>query len=290
MDKFYRLATEEERAFYTDQLYPLQDRVFQVVLPLGDALYLTGGTALARYHYHHRLSDDLDFFVQDDQLAILANDLIARVQDQGLLVDVEQVSAWFARFFVVDGSTRLKVDMVRDPHLTGALHQLPSGIWTNSVADMGANKITAFEDRAEIKDIIDLYYICQHHDLSSLFDLADGKRIPVAYEHLLTINQQGVVGMALLTQPLSATALEGFLAQLQAATEAEVKKKEMIARQQIDHLVADLLWDFPPESRFLSPTSLPVLRRRIHRLSLPHRRVIASSLQATSSQQLSTEP
>jgi hypothetical protein len=37
--------------------------------------YLTGGTALARFHFQHRLSEDLDFFTQDAQLPYIANEL-----------------------------------------------------------------------------------------------------------------------------------------------------------------------------------------------------------------------
>jgi predicted nucleotidyltransferase component of viral defense system len=34
--------------------------------PLGQRFFLTGGTALAAFHLHHRLSDDLDLFTLDD--------------------------------------------------------------------------------------------------------------------------------------------------------------------------------------------------------------------------------
>jgi hypothetical protein len=274
IEQFYRLASDDELAFYDSQLYPLQDRVFEEVAVFGDALYWTGGTALARVHFQHRLSDDLDFFTPTAQLPYLANELIARLQQRGLAVTVEQMTAWFVRFFVGGDAVQLKIDLVRDAQLTGPLIRLPQGIYTNSVSDIGANKITAFEDRAEIKDIIDLYYICQTVEMQSLFALADRKRVPVAYERLLTINQQGVSGRALLLKPVDAAELERFLRRLRAATEEEVKKKEIAARMEGERLIAGLLWDFPPEERTLSAVSRPVLRRRLAQLSLPHRRAV----------------
>jgi hypothetical protein len=283
IDQAYRLATDNEIAFYADRLYPLQDMVFAEAAIFADDVYLTGGTALARFHFQHRLSEDLDFFTQDAQLPYIANDLIARLQHRGLTVAVEQVSAWFARFFVVDQDVRLKIDMVRDALLTGELARLPQGIFTNSLLDIGANKITAFEDRAEVKDIIDLYYICQTVELPTLFALADRKRVPVAYEQLLTINQQGVSGSALLIKPIAVDALNDFLVRLRSATEAEIKKKELQAEQEADQIIADLLWDFPPEARRISEQSRPVLQRRLRRLSLPRRRVVAASLLAQES-------
>lgn len=225
IEQFYRLASGDELTFYYNRLYPLQDRVFQEVAAFGDALYLTGGTALARVHFQHRLSDDLDFFTPTAQLPFLANELIARLQQCGLAVTVEQMTAWFVRFFVEDDNVRLKIDLVRDAQLTGALVRLPQGIYSNNLSDIGANKITAFEDRAEIKDIVDLFYICQVVEMQSLFALADRKRVPVAYERLLTINQLGISGRALLLKALDVAELERFLNRLRAATEDEVKKK-----------------------------------------------------------------
>ncbi|MDP9107339.1 MAG: nucleotidyl transferase AbiEii/AbiGii toxin family protein, partial [Candidatus Eremiobacteraeota bacterium] len=58
----FRLATSEERAYFEGTLYPLQDRILEVVATYGDALVLTGGTALARLYLHHRYSDDIDLF------------------------------------------------------------------------------------------------------------------------------------------------------------------------------------------------------------------------------------
>lgn len=280
INQFCRQATPEEIAAYHHQLYPLQDIVFEVASIFKDTIYLTGGTALARFHFDHRLSEDLDFFTQGSQLQYIANELIARLQQRTLTVAVEQLSAWFVRFFVADQGIRLKVDMVRDTHLTGELTRLPQGIYTNSLTDIGANKITAFDDRAAIKDIVDLYYICQDYDLPSLFALADQKRVPVAYEHLLTINQQGISGSALLTKPLSDQAVGAFLTQLRLATEAEIKKKEQTAAQETEQIVAGLLWDYPPEARRITTRSRPVLRQRLPQLALPRRRVIEALLNA----------
>ena len=99
------------------------------------------------------------------------------------------------------------------------------GIFVYNLADLGANKITAFEDRAQIKDIIDLYYITRQIALEQLFTLADQKRVPVAYENLLTINTTGISGQALLTIDLIEQDLLDFVDDLRLKTEAEIKKK-----------------------------------------------------------------
>ncbi len=52
--------------YYTTSLYPLQDGILKIVTHLNTPFYLTGGTALSRCFFHHRYSDDLDFFVNAD--------------------------------------------------------------------------------------------------------------------------------------------------------------------------------------------------------------------------------
>ena len=49
--------------YYRNILYPLQDKVLNIMANLPVDFYLTGGTALSRAFLHHRYSDDLDFFV-----------------------------------------------------------------------------------------------------------------------------------------------------------------------------------------------------------------------------------
>ena len=49
------------------KLYALQDEILQIVFGLENDFYLTGGTALHRFYYNGRYSDDLDFFVSNSQ-------------------------------------------------------------------------------------------------------------------------------------------------------------------------------------------------------------------------------
>ena len=52
--------------YYRERLYPIQDGVFKIVRDLNLPFYLTGGTALSRFYFNHRYSDDLDFFVNEN--------------------------------------------------------------------------------------------------------------------------------------------------------------------------------------------------------------------------------
>ncbi|MBM3145505.1 MAG: nucleotidyl transferase AbiEii/AbiGii toxin family protein [Chloroflexi bacterium] len=278
--QFYRLATSEEQQYYRERLYPLQDRVMAVAALYDDNIYLTGGTALSRFYFQHRYSDDLDFFTTTDDLKLIATDLAARLKSSGLTIEIERLDIFFARFYVVEPWGMMKIEFSREFHLIDTLDKMAGGIYANSLQDIGANKITAFEDRAEIKDILDLFYIVRSISLEELFELADRKRVPVAYENLLAIHSVGISGKSLLIEPVSEEQLGLFLHALVAATEKEVKKKEALIRYDIHKIVTRLLWDFPLDERKITSNSVPVLQRRLQRLHLPARHVLESMLPA----------
>jgi hypothetical protein len=193
-------------------------------------------------------------------------------------VQVDKLEVYFARLYVEIENVSLKIDFAKEFNLVDPLQPTTQGIYINSLEDLGANKITAFEDRAAIKDIIDLYYITQQIPFAQLFQLADQKRVPVAYEQLLAINTTGITGQALVTQALPESALIEFFAQLKSETEIEVKKKEKKRIENLDPLLQRLLWDFPPERRGINAASRPVLKQRLRTLPLPDRNALAKQL------------
>ena len=56
----------EYSTYYETKLYPLQDEVLKKLKSLEQPFYLTGGTAVSRGYLHHRYSDALDLFVNND--------------------------------------------------------------------------------------------------------------------------------------------------------------------------------------------------------------------------------
>jgi predicted nucleotidyltransferase component of viral defense system len=276
--KSYRQATTEELNFCKNIFYPLQDMVFEVASLYGDKIYLTGGTALARFYFDHRLSDDLDFFTPTDDLKMIANDMRLRLIDAGYIVEVSSLEIYFARFFVVQDDVKLKVEFAKEFNLFDALVKTDKNIFVNSLEDIGGNKVMAFEDRATIKDVIDLYYITQRVSWERLFEIADTKRVPVAYENLLTFNIEGITGQALIRRELSPEELTTFINELKQEVEAEVKKKERLKTETVDNWLHGLLWDFPREKRTINEYSIPVLRRRLKKLPLPERRALEKVL------------
>jgi len=272
-------ATTQEVNYYFRTLYPIQDRILSAVgNHFGNAFYLTGGTALSRFYFHHRLSEDLDLFTGTENIKTAIPRLIKIIEDLGYEVVVENSSVTFGRLFVLIGNKRkLKIDLVADFPLENP--RKVSNFYVDTINNIAINKIIAFENRAELKDLVDLYFIVKNGiNLENLLELADKKRIPVPYEELLTINSIGLTGSVILLEKLEVKDIENFLKELKEILEKNVKKKVKEAEEKIEEIIYDLLWDFPIEERKISPTTIPVLKRRIKKLSYPKKKVITEHL------------
>lgn len=278
MDVPFRIATQEERAWYERSLYPLQDRLLAIAGGY-EELALAGGTALAREYVGHRYSDDLDLFTQSDRVDTLAAAVLGRAEREGLGVEVERRGTTFVRATVIDGATRLQVDFANDFRIVLPAH--PSAdlkVRVYSLRDLASNKISAFEDRAEAKDVIDLYFLTKSVGWSQIFADAERKRVPPAYDALEHILAQPVTGIALLVSELIEADYNRFVATLRAALTEEVKKKVAVATREIGTIVCNLLWDTPGEARTINTHTLPVLRRRVSQLALPERIALSAEL------------
>jgi len=158
-----------EAAYYLDVLYPLQDRVLATIALAETGFYLTGGTAASRGYLHHRFSDDLDLFVNDDRrFTLWADRLVQRlVADAAWRVEVLLREERFVRANVRAGEVDLKIEMVNDvPSRAGAVRDDPVLGRLDSPENILANKLTALVDREEPKDLADVWGFCCHMGLS----------------------------------------------------------------------------------------------------------------------------
>ena len=163
---------------YENILYPLQDKVLSIIDSLGTPFYLTGGTALSRFHFEHRYSDDLDFFVNNDpKFPDYIKSVIKSLAGRGIKHTVEKMDESFCRMTIED---TLKVDFVNDvPAYYGVVELRMSGPYSKIDNPMNilANKVTAFSDRDEPKDISDIWIISKKLpiDWKIIFTAADSK-------------------------------------------------------------------------------------------------------------------
>jgi hypothetical protein len=133
--------------------------------PFSRRFYLAGGTALA-LHLGHRVSVDLDFFSEADELLDDSRaEIVAALRERRVVDVLEDVV----------GNLLLEIE----GHHVGffgygyALLEPPdeiAGVRVGSLADVGLMKLDAIADRGARKDFYDAYFISQHISLDRLLD------------------------------------------------------------------------------------------------------------------------
>ena len=149
--------------FYLDKLYPLQDSVLRSMEILSTDFYLTGGTAISRAYFHHRYSDDLDFFVNASQTFSNQIDAIVNhLKSQFFDIKSGAKSESFHRLFITKDEVVLKIDFVNDVPFRKGEPQ-PTSIFerTDNVINILSNKISALS-RDEPKDLSDILLIARN--------------------------------------------------------------------------------------------------------------------------------
>ncbi len=131
--------------------------------------YFTGGTALSVFHLQHRFSDDLDFFTEGDVSIDFTNPLINSIAEKlKLSVRFTQIENTLVYELHEDNTMKLKVDFAKYPYKRLEKGLLSQGISVDSMLDIGANKIAAINNRNEVKDFVDCYFILKHFTLWDL--------------------------------------------------------------------------------------------------------------------------
>jgi hypothetical protein len=151
-----------DRSRYFERLYPLQDAVLAALAATDTGFYLSGGTAASRGYLHHRFSEDLDLFVNDDPaFGLWAARFIDRIAGSGRQTRVLLREPRFVRFEVAAQDTTLKIEMVNDvPAHIGSITLHPRLGRLDSAENILANKLTALADRDEPKDLADVWGFC----------------------------------------------------------------------------------------------------------------------------------
>lgn len=141
---------------------------------LSKKYYLAGGTALAEFYFQHRLSEDLDFFTEQE---LDLSELEKFVKLLGKFIPLEKVEyqhgfGLYTYFFYLKRPLKKhKIDFGQYPF---ALIQKPkniNGIKVESLYDIAVDKAHTISVRPRLRDFIDLYFILEKEKDWKLDDL-----------------------------------------------------------------------------------------------------------------------
>ena len=124
--------------------------------------YLSGGTALAEFYLHHRFSEDLDFF-SEEEFDLLSLDVLLKKIRAGLGITSIDFQQSYNRnlFFLHFKSAALKTEFTYFPFPRIEKGERKYGIEIDSLIDIAVNKLFTIYQRTNARDYIDLYCITQ---------------------------------------------------------------------------------------------------------------------------------
>lgn len=129
--------------------------------------FLTGGTALSRFYLNHRFSDDLDFFINDDEkfgdYVEVIYDAIQR-QSEWHLVGAQTVrTPAFVRLVIRKNEAALQNDFVNDiPYRVGKPDNTLAPCLIDTWQNILSNKIAA-ATRFAVKDMVDIVFLARRY-------------------------------------------------------------------------------------------------------------------------------
>ncbi len=200
-------------------LTPFQQQLLKAIgqSEIAENFYLTGGTALAAFFLHHRLSEDLDFFSPDpNAVRLVKAPLEATAARLEATVEFSRTFNTFVECFITSpAGERVKLDFAQDTpfRLLPTTLEPQFGLQIDSALDIASNKLAALFGRAAAKDFVDVFYI--HQEMLPFHDLlphAREKHVGMD-DYWLAISLRRVESIELLPRmikPLDLPTLQAF--------------------------------------------------------------------------------
>lgn len=189
-----------------DKIYAEQDRILTALKKLRNFPFvLSGGTALSRFYFHHRFSEDLDFFCEEIDFSFeKIEKIMILLRKEGFSCKLSTQSArpghLAAAIYEIGRKTRIKVDFLEDPF---------SGMWNpvqrksdagytfrvDALDQIYYRKFFALIEQwhkirriRRTKDLVDLYALHRYHrSIEKTVEYYRRHRVPVLEEKLIVI-------------------------------------------------------------------------------------------------------
>lgn len=132
-----------------------------------DNFYLTGGTALAGFYLKHRLSEDLDFF-SEQEFDASSISVFFQKNKKNLEVQSVDFQQSFNRnlFFLHLKNEVIKTEFTYFPFPRIDTAQRFKNISLDSIIDIAVNKLFTIYQQTRARDYIDLYFIVKKYHFS----------------------------------------------------------------------------------------------------------------------------
>ncbi len=134
-----------------------------------DRYYLAGGTALAEFYLKHRISEDLDFFTEEQKVDTVAITRFFEKNKNKLKIrtfETRKVLGLFSLFFNFEDGEKLKVDFNYYPFPLIEKGTKYKNLKIESIYDIAVDKVHTVVLNPRARDFIDIYFIIKEKGYS----------------------------------------------------------------------------------------------------------------------------
>lgn len=204
--------------------------------PIAKRFYFTGGTALSEFYLYHRLSEDLDFFSEEEfDTTYIAIFLSKNKRKIGFKqFSLEKKPNRFI-YFLEFPNHKQKVDFAFYPYprIRADLGKKFNLLRIDSVFDIATNKVFTLFQHPRLRDYIDLFFIFKEtpdFDFKTLISYARNKFDFVVDEkalakHFLAVLDLNKSDFPKMLKPFSQKEMEDFFLKLVRSLEKEIFKE-----------------------------------------------------------------
>lgn len=134
-----------------------------------DNFYLSGGTALAEYYLRHRLSEDLDFFSEQEIDAQVIFTFFKKIKEDIKLRKIDHQQSFNRNlFFLYFKNGYIKTEFTYYPFTRIEKGMKRGSLKIDSLLDIAVNKLFTIYQKPRSRDFIDLYLIIKKKRLTIL--------------------------------------------------------------------------------------------------------------------------
>ena len=145
-----------------------------------DNFYLTGGTALSEFYLKHRYSEDLDFFTENKyDTQVIINFIKQLSESLDFTFEAELLEFLYRFNLKLSNKNVLKLDFSYYPGKRVEKGEVYKDFEVDSLLDIAINKLSTIQQRYNVKDYVDLYFLL---DKFTLWDLIEGVKIKFRME------------------------------------------------------------------------------------------------------------
>ena len=151
---------------------------------ISSRFYLSGGTPLAEYYLQHRLSEDLDFFAEEEFDPQGISAFFKKIQNQVGITSTTYEQSFNRNLFFLDvGADTIKTEFTYFPFPRIEQKKKLGKLDIDSLLDIAVNKVFTIYQKPRSRDFIDLYCILQKEKDWTLDELA--QKAQVKFDHYL---------------------------------------------------------------------------------------------------------